>query len=90
MDLLAYGVCRLGESSRREAIRTSGPTTLSFTPMNKEKTKEMVLWSMRILLQHMLLADFTTVPLLFLNFLMDCVISSVSISDYFPLYQIMT
>lgn len=52
---------KLGESSRSEAIRISGPITLRFTLMNKEITKEMLLWSMKILLQHILLAVSITI-----------------------------
>lgn len=52
---------KLEELSRREGIRISGLIISSFTLMNRERTKEMVLWFMKILLQHILLADSTTI-----------------------------
>lgn len=52
---------KLGELSRSEDIRISGLITLRSTLMRKETTKEMLLWFMRILLQHILLGDSTTI-----------------------------
>lgn len=52
---------RLQESSKSEATRISGPGASKYTQMNKERTKEMQFFLMRIHQQHIQLVVFSIV-----------------------------